>query len=413
MRKIVGVALLVVVAALACHAAESEVLAISQNIQAQHLPYGTILDPQFKSSDSTSPDYSVIVRYTRCRDSAIWTGHYLAAESFRYAVTGSADALANVQGALDGISNLRQVTGTDVLARCLFPVDSPYAADLAAENAGLGIYQGQLQGQSYEWVGNKSRDQYSGVFFGLDAAYDTVDDGNTRAGLRREVTRLLTNLLANNWAVVMPNGTISTVFWAHPEQILSFLQVGRHVNPDQFGLIYQSYRAALAATTPLPIQYDAFDDHAHYFKFNLDTINLYNLIRLEESGSVFLPSYMNAHGVLWNTTQTHQNAHFNMVDRALKGPNAIRDRETKQWLNDWLQRSRRDYWVDLRSKYQACGAPDRACDIIPVAERPNTDFLWQRSPRLLYGGGDGTIETAGIDYILPYWMARYYGVPVD
>src|SRR5204863_470023 len=83
-----------------------------------------------------------------------------------------------------------------------------------------------------------------------------------------------------------------------------------------------------------------------------------NLIRLEESGSVFLPSYMNAYGVLWNTTQTHQNAYFNMVDRALQGPNAIRDQETKQWLNDWLQRSRRDYWVDLRSKYQACGAPD-------------------------------------------------------
>jgi len=226
MRKIVGVALLVVIAALACHAAESNALAISQNIQAQHLPYGTILDPQFKSSDSTSPDYSVIVSYTRCRDSAIWTGHYLAAESFRYAVTGSADALANVQGALNGISNLRQVTGTDVLARCLFPVDSPYAADLAAENAGLGIYQGQLQGQSYEWVGNTSRDQYSGVIFGLGVAYDMVSDcpsaqssdcAHVRNAVRQEVTRLLTNLLANNWAVVMPNGTISTVFWAHPE----------------------------------------------------------------------------------------------------------------------------------------------------------------------------------------------------
>jgi uncharacterized protein (TIGR03437 family) len=28
----------------------------------------------------------------------------------------------------------------------------------------------------------------------------------------------------------------------------------------------------------------------------------------------------------------------------------------------------------------------------------------------LAGGGTGVIETAGIDYILPYWMARYYGV---
>jgi len=53
---------------------------------------------------------------------------------------------------------------------------------------------------------------------------------------------------------------------------------------------------------------------------------------------------------------------------------------------------------------------DRSCVIIPVPQRPNTDFLWQRSPRLLYGGGDGTVETAGIDYILSYWMARYYQI---
>jgi hypothetical protein len=26
------------------------------------------------------------------------------------------------------------------------------------------------------------------------------------------------------------------------------------------------------------------------------------------------------------------------------------------------------------------------------------------------GGGSGIIENAGIDYILPYWMARYHRV---
>jgi uncharacterized protein (TIGR03437 family) len=36
--------------------------------------------------------------------------------------------------------------------------------------------------------------------------------------------------------------------------------------------------------------------------------------------------------------------------------------------------------------------------------------LWQRDPFQLSGGGNGFIEGAGIDYILPYWMARYYGV---
>lgn len=43
-------------------------------------------------------------------------------------------------------------------------------------------------------------------------------------------------------------------------------------------------------------------------------------------------------------------------------------------------------------------------------QRVNTDFLWQRSPFQLYGGGEGLTETAAIDYILPYWMSRWYAL---
>ena len=63
-------------------ATEADALAISANIQAIHVPYGTILDPIY-----ASPTSSQIIGYTRCGDSAIWTGHYLAAEAFRYQVT--------------------------------------------------------------------------------------------------------------------------------------------------------------------------------------------------------------------------------------------------------------------------------------------------------------------------------------
>ena len=411
MSKAFCTLLLVSMSVLPCMGAENDALAISQNIQSLHVPYGTILDPRFTSADPNSPNYNTVASYTRCRDSAIWSGHYLAAESFRYQVTGSSDAFGNLQRGLAGIHSLREVTGTDVLARCLFPTSSPYADDLIAENQDLGVYQGTVSGQSYDWIGNTSRDQYSGVFFGLGIAYDMVDDDSVRSNVSSEVTRLLNNLIANRWAVVMPNGTISTSFLSHPDQILSFLQVGRHVNPTQFELTYQTYRAALAPYVSLPILYDCADDHNHYFKFNLDGINLYNLIHLEERTSVFLRSYLTAYAVLWNTTQTHQNAHFNMIHHGIQGEDPIHDQETVQLLNQWLQRPHRDAWVDLTSQYPTCGQADRSCVIIPVPQRPNTDFLWQRSPRLLYGGGDGTIETAAIDYILSYWMARYYEVP--
>src|SRR5437588_3296950 len=59
-------------------AGEADALAISGNIQARHMPFSTLLDPIY-----ASPSSSQIIGYTRCGDSALWTGAYLAAESFR------------------------------------------------------------------------------------------------------------------------------------------------------------------------------------------------------------------------------------------------------------------------------------------------------------------------------------------
>jgi hypothetical protein len=104
----------------------------------------------------------------------------------------------------------------------------------------------------------------------------------------------------------------------------------------------------------------------------------------------------------------HQNAFFNIIDLALNGPDAARDSETLALLDGWLRRPRRDFAVDLHGTVPVCGS--QACQPVPVWLRPPTDFLWQRNPFQLTGGGAGVIESAGIDYSLPYWMARYYGL---
>src|SRR5690349_5272030 len=116
-------------------AAEVDALTISRNIQEHHFPHFTLLDPIFEG-----PSSNQIVNYTRCGDSAIWTGHYLAAEAFRYAATRSSDALANARRAFAGIQSLLDVTGNNVLARCLIPDDSPYAQGIQNEEAHNGIY---------------------------------------------------------------------------------------------------------------------------------------------------------------------------------------------------------------------------------------------------------------------------------
>ncbi len=386
-------------------ATERDAVLISENIQTRHLPHGLILDPVF-----AFPDSDDIVGYARGGDSAIWTGHYLAAEAFRYRFTSSPDALLNVKRAIAGIRALVDITGNNLLARCLIPVNWQYAQSIFDDEQRHGVYRSRLSGQEYYWFGNTSRDQYSGVFFGLGVAYDMVENNEVRGEVRDLVTRLLNYLLDRNWFVIMPNGSISTTFVGHPDQRLSFLQVGRRVNPTRFTSIYGSQRILNSGLVSLPIAFDLLDEHSSYFKFNLDTINLYNLIRLETS-SIYRARYMNSYSLLRRTTDDHGNAHFNMIDRALKGADSRRDAETRELLAQWLQRPRRDVWRDWRGdpRYPACG-DDRGCNPIPIVDRITTDFLWQRSPFLLFGGGTGRIGTAGIDYILPYWMARFYGV---
>lgn len=401
--SLASVILIVVAAFLATlarpgEASEADALAIDANIQARHMPFGTLLDPIF-----TAPDSNQIATYTRCGDSATWTGHYLAAEAFRYKATGSPAALANVKTAIAGIKSLADVTGNNLLARCIIPMSSAYAPDLTQEEKNNGIYQNNSAG--YFWVGNTSRDQYSGVLFGLSVAFSLVDDAGVRSSVSALATRLIDFLTGHNWSIVLPDGTSPTTFLIRPDQQLSFLEVGHLVNSSHYDLTLP--KTLLSATVPVPIAFDALSNSS-YFKFNLDDINLYNLVRLDDS--VFDGDYTKAYSILWNHVKDQQNAFFNMIDFALNGPNATRDAATVTMLQQWLLRPRRDFFVDLRGQLPSCNSPDEACNPIPIPLRVPATFLWEQSPFQLDGGGTGLIENSGVDYILPYWMARYYGI---
>jgi hypothetical protein len=365
-------------------ASEADAITLSANIQAKHLPFGTLLDPVY-----ASPANSRIVAYTRCGDSALWTGAYLAAEAFRYQATASTGALANVRTALAGLRALAAVTGDNRLARCLVPANSPYAAEIQREEAHHTIHHHP----PWIWVDNTSRDQVVGAFFGLGVAYDLVGDHTVKAGIRDLVTRLIGFVAHHQWS---PNNDIFNTFLMRPEELQMLLQVARHVNPA-----HPIRGPVLMPPTKIAVLAD-IQSNRSYFKFNLDYMTFYHLLRLQRNDE-----NASAYKIVRDATASHQNAFFNMVDRALRGPNAARDAETRRLLEQWLQRPRRDRYVDAAQAVPVCG--QESCQPVPVPWRPPTDFLWQRDPFQLSGGGQGRIESAGIDYLLPYWMARYYG----
>jgi uncharacterized protein (TIGR03437 family) len=365
-------------------ASESDALAISAKIQSRFLPFGTILEPVY-----ASPTSSQIVDYTDCGDSALWTGAYLAAEAFRYNVTQSPDALSNVQGALAGLKALADVTGDNRLARCMVLTSSPYAASISSQESANTVHQGS----TWIWVDNTSRDEVVGAFFGLGAAFDLVNDATVRSEISDLATRLLGFIDRHQWS---PNDDISSTFLLRPEELQMLLVVARHVNPsnDVSGPL-------LVPGIDTGVDIDVLSNSS-YFKFNLDFMSFYNLVRLGNDSS-----FLHAYQIARNYTAGHQNAFFDMVDLALQGPNPTRDAEARMLLDQWLLRPVRDPYVDLTKTVKVCGS--EACSPVWAPLRPPTDFLWQRDPFQLTGGGSGVIESPGIDYILPYWMGRYYG----
>jgi hypothetical protein len=372
-------------------------------LERRHLPHGTILDPIF-----TSPESNVVDHYTRGGDSAIWTGHYLAAEAYRFAVTRSPEALESVRSIVRAMRRLIDVTGTNLLSRLWLPADSPWADAIVREERQHRAYEATLDGKPVLWLGNTSRDQYMGAFFGLSVAYEWIDDTGLRAEIADIVTRALDFLLEKGWAVVMPDGESSTVFWQRVDQRLALLQVGRQVNDTRFSSAYRNERFLGSLGVMAPVAFEVAEPHESYFKLNLVAIGMFCLIRGELSDT-HRERYVDAYRLFRKTVDDHGNAHFDMINRALEGPDLPRDLRVERLLQAWTRRPRRDFHVDLRGRLAACGE-DRACEAIPVEERVNTDFLWQRSPFLLYGGGDGFIESAGVDFLLPYWMGRAYGV---
>lgn len=365
-------------------ASEADALAITARILDRHMPFGTVLDPIY-----AAPASDQIIGYTRCGDSALWTGAYLAAEAFRYKVTLSADALANVKTALAGLKLLTDVTGDNRLARCVFPANSPFARGIQSEESSHPIYQNP----PLIWVDGTSRDQVVGVFFGLGAAFDVVDDASVKSAISDLATRLIGYISRHQWS---PNDDITSTFQLRPEELQMLLQVARHVNPAN-----NVSGPFFVAPVDAGVRVDILSNDS-YFKFNLDYMTFYNLVRIQNNGD-----NLGAYQIARNYTASHQNAFFDVVDRALQGANASRDAELVTLLDQWLQRPKRDLFVDLSKSVAVCGSD--ACQPIPVPQRPPTDFLWQRNPFQLSGGGSGIIEGSGIDYTLPYWMGRYYG----
>jgi len=156
------------------------------------MPAGGITSTQF-----TDASLNQVLAYGGRRDSAIWTGAYLAAESLHFMDTGAPDAARWIRATVETLHRWWHISGDrGYLARYAAPADSSeqILALLPADDPEVHR-DVAFEGSTWHWRGNISRDQYQGVLLGYSLAYSATKSPALRETIRSDVVRFVEQLM--------------------------------------------------------------------------------------------------------------------------------------------------------------------------------------------------------------------------
>src|ERR1043166_4346790 len=324
-----------------------------------HLWYGQIfLDIRY--TDTNRIPGQVVDIGPVAADSAIWSGHYLAAEAFRYAIIrdkiakarnhGQAGvwghAVARARDPVDllvagahrnlNISKNWKALGlfspafdgqAGMLFRNSFPEGAPAWQQNQGPNRDNRIF-GPIpwdDGTNYYCMSSFTRDQYTGCVLGLLMTLDLVgpDDASLRAQVGADLMTMADYLVRHEWSVVRPQNTPQDatpmvqplgngISW-----VLFMTEAARHAAWQAGGLTPPAKRGAISAGNPAGFRPLLEGDqnglmqspNQSYFSHNLSHGQAYNNIRLETDPAV-RAYFRQCFSMEDSTTKDDANAYF-------------------------------------------------------------------------------------------------------
>ena len=389
--------------------------------------------------DYDNPDG--LYKYSVLGDACFIHGNASAGAAFRYAVEGTEEALENVRLHVRGLDLLNRINDIPgLLSRSYVPpgadINPRYYDVFWPESDNHVVEGGEFDG--YYWKGDVSIDQYSGALVGLSIIYDLVDDPDVRATVRRNIVEIADYIWQGGMLIYDADGEPTKYGdfrgwflegWPIPDAVgaagsLAWFKLAFHVSGEQrFNDHYYELLNERHYDVPISsFMWPYFGYMTKHYVIYMAFENMYILTRLEDDPAV-KKIYIDAFSRwLWESSgeqlrgrraKVEANPTFTpwyLFSTGQKDSSAI-------MKSIWQM----DVFMDPPLKYRYIEnsanpeieinpeSPTDALYPLPSNLRLPDMCIWHRSPYILDGGANSDAETSGHDYLLPYWMGRYYG----
>jgi hypothetical protein len=385
------------------------------HIRKHHIRFGMVSDLSLPEGD---------LARSQMHDSdndGLWSSMYLASEAYRLATTGADDARANLMDGFDAIERLVTITPIPGFQARSFEMHGFHLADPDAWRV--------RPEKDFEWKGTTSSDELVGTMFFYSVVYDVL--GKADPKLKERIASLVGSIVGHiidhnlyyvdvdgrptRWGFWNP-ANLNTPIALHDRrlnsiEILAFLQLAYDLTKDEkFRRTYDElvdkhgYAQNTVRYLPDPLgPWNHSDDELYWLSYY---VLLSYPIRPELSGT-FLQSAEEQYQAnrrkrnpLWTTIYTGRTGRGGDVDGI-----AFWLREFPLDRRTWRTRNshRKDITIEKRPF-----VPPEASPVLPPDER--YVHKWNTNEMTLDGGGNGHSAESGAEYLLPYWMGRYFQI---
>jgi hypothetical protein len=353
----------------------------------------------------------------------LWTAMYVAAECFRYKVTGQSAARDNARRGMQAILRLESITGIPGFpARSIIKV----GADV---QPGEGEWHDAAD-TGWRWKGDTSSDEIVGHYFVYGIYYDLVADASEKNDLRAALERITNHILDHNYQLVDVDGKRTTWgFWGPDDiweeagetglralHILSHLRVAMHVSENtpaaaryraEYDNLVKMRRYHLLTRN----QKIAIPGHINHSDDELAFLSYYPLLQYETDPQL-RAIYKQSLERSWQVERPERNPLWNAIYAAGTGAQEFDRAESLRTLHEipmdtitWTVRNSQRLDVPIDPLPDRFKRP-QALVVLPYDEIPM--WKWNTNPYALDGGNGGRSEDDGAYFLLPYWMGRYH-----